>query len=1312
MNKKNKKRWTIAGILTTVAVVAITVPLAVTLSSCSSGTKVKYENLVNPKDGDGKLMSYGYKDIQTGETKQVDVTYAAALKALLENTSTPSLILETVDKNIIVNWFAGIKYSKNYYEEYQNILKDTDKKWKETVDSIKEQHGDSWQYFLQNDVLDQYGGTVENWYYNEISSRILSSFDNIMTSNMSVGIPNTDITKFTYNDLYTKDSPNSVWKDWTAGKRNKLAFTPNNASSQGFDAAASDFQEFVFDQYVRDNMPLVTSMVLFKHDATTNLGDFFDTNRIKNMPQYKDNDIVGTAGSYKFQAYPDASIVSDTGDWNATDKYLNFIKAYGDNGKGSLNNDIGGSIDINVRYTDDSATLYKINLKDVFSTSFTPYAAASTYKFNTDVLGISADANVPKGSTLATGLDSTAGTEIMSNFMKTAPATGYFALPQDVVNIMSNGAGSSPGFLAKYNGVKAIADIVNLDGTPFILARNEAGVHIIGIDRLKAMKTAAGQSYDALVNEIKNTLLWRYVASKVDGIKNTNGFTIDVPSDVSSYYSSNKWQLIFKYILAKQEQRTSNSAPWTYEANQQYDEKKYIFSSYYTSTKWDNGVPVFDSNGRLVPTANKEEGKDDVLIDPTAKLTEYLLKYLDYSSYDSYKDGPNTVTSKLLDAQTAYEGKWSTNSTVANGIAGQLPFSGNYESKAIANDGLAFPSILQNLSLDGKAKPDKPYSVDNEKTKLDEFKASADALFQELNGGSDVSAGAQKLTLKNVEYQKYEQNAFLDSPAIKQKDTNTYSSIMNPINTLLNTNNTDQFKLAAEIDKILAQIDDRIYKYDGQNPSPALVGYDASKTTVPSLGGDDKSNVNNINAYISNVINQTLWVPSYTSGNSSFSFGAWIDPTENTADYSKLLGIAYKNASKDILNKYSDTTLTFLKTILTLQYAFDWDAKEGKYNFTKFRDYLMDSTENYQKAAFVWKVSDDLQAFSTSKPYGQNLTQDFSFKNPIRLTNQVNGYAYSSLKPITLDNGYYDSSKVTLTQDNAYFNNVGFDKDNTKTYTGFNGIQFQSSNNLESSESQSLFSSNLKILNESLKTAASPTANDWISKGALFNLGEGETGRKVLFDRIKSIQNWSQIASTRDWLKNNFNCDVDEVNKIIEDGKGSNASKVEAINKLAEIANDPLQLPNALFERAQGQVANSSLVDFEPSIAKYFGSDKLSVGQMVVSQFNRDDVIKLFDTSSDGKIDDNDKGINWAYANTNGFLGASAQAFFFAAYKWATSDQTFTSIAYNDMLDVQNDPDSSDPEIKGLAVKTYTRPLNDTFGKSWSENYKEPVKVK
>ncbi len=79
-----------------------------------------------------------------------------------------------------------------------------------------------------------------------------------------------------------------------------------------------------------------------------------------------------------------------------------------------------------------------------------------------------------------------------------------------------------------------------------------------------------------------------------------------------------------------------------------------------------------------------------------------------------------------------------------------------------------------------------------------------------------------------------------------------------------------------------------------------------------------------------------------------------------------------------------------------------------------------------------------------------------------------------------------------------FFQNVALKTGGTETtYTGFKGIQFQSSNNLDANESSSIFSSAISV----------PDGAGWKQQGSLFNLGDSTKGREELNKRLDNEVN-------------------------------------------------------------------------------------------------------------------------------------------------------------------------------------------------------------
>lgn len=1254
--------------------------LSFVLTACSAGNTTLYQsNLINIKSGDNSFLKFSTRNKQDGVVNpETNIDFIKMAEGALKDPQTAQELSKSTVENVIMNFFANINNSVAYTDKYNKWIEDINTEWDDTVKNLQDQYGSSWEYYIQTTVLNPVGGNKDDWIRSKIISKASTEFDSMFSRGSYISVLKKDKDgnfygdnkNITFDDLFKKEG--SVWKDWAAGSPINIGFAPDVESNDKLnsrDAAFADLQSFVFDEYVKTEMPLMTSMTLFKQSF--NPGAYFDQNKIANLLG-SESDPIGAEASYKWQTFPNGTKISQEGLQNTTDKYNNFIEDYGTKGEKAIQTDIGGAININVKYTDDSSTLYPIKLNDVFTSSFTPYAAAATYKFNKDVLGVSAD-KIPTAAELAKGLtidnvNLNAGTEIISNFMSKTPKEGYFNIPQDIQNIMIDGPTATNGFVAKYSGVKSIADIVELTGTPYMLARNSAGVHIIGIDRLEAL-TAVKADREKLVQEIKNTLLWRHVIAQNGFATNTGLTSYDLNSEISSFYSANRNEILYKYILKKSEELLA--AP---EANKETVKNSFIFSDKYTATKWKNGEPI---------DKNSTDG-DGIYINPNLKI--YLETYFDYQTYKFYSSSAENVTNKILDSQTTYTNQWWTNSVINNGIAGTLPFTWEYSKPNEYNTGIMIYNSLLLRLYDGTAYD--YYKQDVEATKKDVF---------------EKAAGVYLTTLGTLDYKdmtfakKWVEIILLKAGPDIPLSNKLYSSPMDAINQSISTIIASEMKSYVQASKTLAEIDDRIFDEKKlTNNQYRLAGYNE---TMPAPGTTEFINSNL--EYAMSLIDRNTAV---TSGTASYKYGDWS--TKGEMDKLNNIGFNLWNSSLTH-DPYSTENITYYKNILGLQYALDWDSKTGQYNFTKFRDYLLRATDNDTKAAYVWNVSDYKNAFSETTPYGKTVAQDFKFKNPVKLTGLVNGYAFQGQTPLALTDGYYDGATTTLTsQTTNYFNVIPNLQTGGQPYTGFTGMQFQSSNSLTSEQSKSLFTDRIQIVDN----PATPT---YKFQGTLYNLGE----KSKLVDAIKNIRNYGQIYNVRDWLASQFNADVSPINDEINK-EGATVTKV--VDVIVTMINDTTIISNEDFTRiSSGQIANSAVVKTNPNDGKFFGNvDGVDVGQMVATQFNYQDVVKLFDTDSDNEITDKDKGINWTVAAAEGFLGSSSQAFFHSIYTWFKADQTFSSIAYNDMLKVQNNvdmeklPDETEAEFnerKIIALKVYDRRLNNLFGESWVWDFKKEV---
>ncbi len=1344
--KKSKKIR--IGVITGVIVAAITgTLLGIFIPKLINKTKIDdlVKNQVVPSEGKGNFDTYSLN------TVLADAPYSEKIESLktftktsLKDESTAQTILDRFVDNYIIEFWKGYKGSEAFTERYDNWIKDINKEWDNKVKDYKSRFGSNWGFYFQLEVLDPVGGNEMDWKREQLRSKINADFDSYLFDQSYIrplarGKDKEYITQFQEEDgsipLETQDyltSPELVNGVGGPGNRNRIVFaaTKNESDLDKTKPSKANFQEFVFNEWVKTDMPLITSMTLWKHTdpnvailGTDGYYQFFNKSKANaiysgsntvpaaarsgTQMSRKGEDPSASGGSsavtidanYKWQAYPQTTnyIKDDNANWNATDKYLAFAEqATTDGGLASAFQikDASGStggINIPVKYTDDSATMYYIELgnqsSSVFNTSFTQYAAAATYKFN-QILGMPADTNVPKTNTLSTkpflGDGTPSGTEIMSNFLSKTTPDGYFAFPDQVKDIINDvpSAGMLT-FKGLYNGAQSIADTIDVPDTPFILTRNEAGVHIIGIDRydqLKAGLAAKPANQEGLINELENTLLWRHVLTQA-GMNGENylndGFDFKLDDKIKNFYNANRSELIYKYIKANE---TTNA-----------NSENYVFSSLYTDMDAAHNIS-------------------------TSKLVPYLDSYIDEKEFKKNVGNDDNVKTKMIDLQTTKFSLTNLNSgdkVVANGIAGQLPYLRNTTAtvnvddanQGYVNNTLGMYNDLQCFAGYNK---DKPFNNVNYKSLLDTFKAKADALWDSLGGDGT-------LIMKPLTYETAQYNQYLLLGQENDPSTNSWASDVELVSEGLNTwvsANSSKVKDMVNTQRLMADInakDDPDSPKEDKKPQKRLPSdykfADISKyalegtytdlnnmvTPSPTMPSDNASAKNYVSWQLQNAYNNTLL--------SSVSSDAiqYQGKTGDEGFYHFAPELARnKFLSTKLKDRYDGSVQDLVKEFIGLKSAFDYNESTGQFEFTKFRNYLVQQTTNNKKAAFVWIAKEKSKMIKGTDGFWENWSVVEHFKHrDIKYgqnsTTDVNGYIYQGAPKVTEYKNADGTFKATGTfSDVTNYDNVVPVTPGGAAYTGFQGIVTQSngSSSLPDAAQKVLFGNKVySFENTGGKIDASAVPTD---QGSLYNIGS----RKKLIELINNgVTTFDAVYKTASWLHNTFGAPVGD---IINDTKTVDQAK----EKLVGLCEKDTYIKESLFTRNVNRVLSVGPTKFNQQNSQFFGDSTKPLSdltQVVFTQFNYNDVVKLFDTDGNNKLDDNDKGINWTVANdaSQGFLGTSAEAFFSVAMNWYMNQSSNKTSAVKRAMD------------NNQKIYTYDRRLNDTFGKEEVENYKK-----
>jgi len=1205
---------------------ALITGVSLSLVSCSNTSSKIPKERYHPSQGKGEFLNYDVKKFIPEDTDGLVKTFSQFSNKALKDISGVEKYIDYSLDNVIGQWFKDFKDSPAYKAKFEKWEKEINEEWDNIVKDTKKSAGDAWAYEIQNNYLDQVGGNVIDWKRNKMLQNINALFDTLVFKNDYLAIDSKIENQLSGKTIEEKLFSSLVVNGANGvGTPNNIVFSSNNKNSDKLDNAFADLQSFIFDEYVEKEMPLVTSMVLFKQEDPKISGASQYFNIAETVNKFL-HDPIPDAASYSWQVFRPAVPISNElssfaegeeevppteGETNSsygigTRKYLNFINDVFQPDKKLILNDLGGAININTSYTDDSGTLYYIKRNDVFNSSFTQYAAAASYKYNNLVHNV-VDPNLPIASSFKTGSIENGlpvpGTEIMSNFFNLD--NGFSKdIPLQVQDILN----SKADWKGKYNGLTTIADSVNITGTPFILTRDEAGVHIIGIDRYDSINQAS--SFDGKVEEIKNTIKWRALISKMKKentetvINNITAFDLDLNTELSTFYTANRNEILTKYILKNQ-------------TNSSISNENYIFSDFYTVN-----VPILNSF---------EE--------------QYISTYYAWKDYKSFSSSNNDIKNKLLGIQDSYLGKYQTNSVVDNGITGILPYSRNT---------VVGENFGQYDSLNIRMNSNSTYSktVDND-------------LFSSWQNAATIFSNSNTLQYKELTFDGREYSQYVQVGIQGEKDTLVLASNGEKINSVISSYiQNNEIKTLIESQNVLSYL----------NESSQTNNFDYQKYWLKS--SDIQTEKVNNQLLRSSLISTQIEDFKSTAGYSSK--GTW-----NT--YDQFLELAYKNwIDKKETTLFNNTNLDFFKRMIGYQYGLDWNTQTNKYEFTKFRDYLLDATKGYKNAAFVWSITDNANNLNN---YGNNIQDDFSFnRKPILIDKSINGYAYPNSAIIEPEaNGLFNANEITFTTESNYWNAVPLTQKSNIDYTGYNGMQFGTQSTIDTELADAVFKERIRVLDRTNADVSSHT------QGTLYNL----ESRENLINEIEKITLFTQLDALMTWLKKQFK---------IDDKKISQSDIVLARTQLINIVNDVNVIPNSAFERIIAkQLANDTAIQYPQNDIKFFGQ-KDALSQVIITQFNYNDVVKLFDTDNNNIIDTNDNGINWTYANANGFLGVSEEAFFSSLFQWLESNSANTTIAFNAMVNgFELNDNAQKMTIYDIRFKTM-------FGKKWVKNYLEENK--
>lgn len=616
MTKKSK--IALSSILAIAASSALIAPVVTFLSSCSSSKKTSQDYSDFVKNGNKTFI-----DIPN-HSNALDTK--TMVSKILHDKDGIKLFIDQLADSMIFKWFMELSDKlTSLSDTFKTKIDNAKKAYKETTKKLSGQE-------IQDLYLDPNGGTIPSYIFKQTINDLKTEFTNLLFNNNYLTlnengkyIPVEPNSGLTLNEI---DKPENV-NGASPGERNKFGFNPQkylsgSDANQALQTGIADFVNYIFDSYVKENMPIITPSILYKNAANP------DTSQLFNKDIFTS---IGTDGTYSFQYFKPIEINST--EINSSIRYQNLLtglktanpnpsSSSSTNLKNNLYVDgaLKGAINFPKNLTEDSSTILITNLSDGFEKYVTPYASAITYKF---LNPINKSTEVVKG-------DFDTDT-IMGNFITKeadVPA-GYFKFPYETTN----------AFTGAYAGMTGIKDAVDINNSAFIMIRNEFGVHVIGIDRFEAIEEAWGgslslSSLNKVVNEFENTLLWRAAQDEITGQKN-----IDLMSKLKDYFNANISKLILGYAFQElqQDPTKTNNLFW----------KKEI--------KNDKTTP-FQKN----------------------PMVDLALSYIKFDQAKKAEDFKQLVRNKIYDNQSKYNNNDNPSSWTSNGIAGVLPYNRNPET--------------------------------------------------------------------------------------------------------------------------------------------------------------------------------------------------------------------------------------------------------------------------------------------------------------------------------------------------------------------------------------------------------------------------------------------------------------------------------------------------------------------------------------------------------------------------------------------------------------------------------------------------------
>lgn len=673
--------------------------VAATVASCAQPNSSTVNNLFKVGSNFSNLGSLNNNDI--------------AAQSLIQKDGFNNFLSAAI-ANVLKVWYENNPDSK-IKDKLKTWNDEINKSWDTQAQSYRDQYRQDYLVKLQTDILDDAGGTEASWKNNQLNSKILSDFSNLLYSGDYLRYVDSNGDIVTQPDRSTL-SNSANWKNlkYTNKTTNSPLYTDNPSIANNKQMFA-EMQGFIFNQWVKEQNPNLLSRVVFTNETPKN--GFASV--------FNDELISAPSASYEFQFFNPTDPMSTQ--LSASSSYQNMVRAVS-GGLSQFVNDF--QIDIPKEYSGDSGGKLLMTADDMFNS----YDLSFTAGFVDQYLKMLGDTSLTTWPTGTPDPD-----RIMKNFIRdTSTDPNVVSTKLDYLtqkdfekinlNFFSSQISADNNF---YEGLwpstttpdaqptKSIYNVFSpTSSTPasndnqFIFVRGKDGVHIIAIDgggyyldpAVAHQRDIAKQEQFLMFRSLYRTL--NYVRDK------QLDYSFNATTQSQNWFQKNEAMLIYEAF-----------------ANALNDKDSYLNIASNSALK--------SSFENLYNTVN-----------------DYVSTADQYFQISNYSDDVNTIRSKIYDFAKTYIDNDKNKKSASNGIAAKFP------NKA-APDG-SYPSLEEYYALLIE-NPITPGS-----TILDQKSGSRNWFNDQLNlaktkFSDEALKLVQSLTLTSVKVSDYSQNILLKS---------------------------------------------------------------------------------------------------------------------------------------------------------------------------------------------------------------------------------------------------------------------------------------------------------------------------------------------------------------------------------------------------------------------------------------------------------------------------------------------------------------------------------------------------------------------